>query len=213
MRKITDIYSQYKIMPNLQLHQLQVAAVAEQFCDSLEVEADKKSIITACLLHDMGNIIKFNLGYFPEFLEPEGLEYWQNVQSEYLEKYGKDEHEATLDIAKELGMNDEVIKNIDAVGFHNWCVTNESENLNQKICTYADTRVFPKGVVSVKERLLDGINRYETNDEELKIQREMLHNCIHDIEKQIFIYSKIKPDDITDASIAERVEKLKDFLI
>lgn len=213
MRKITDIYNEYKIMPNLQMHQLRVAAVAEQFCDSSDVVVDKKSIITACLLHDMGNIIKFKLGYFPEFLEPEGLEYWQNVQNEYVEKYGTDEHEAILMIAKELNMNDVVIKNVDAIGFPNWCNINEHGDLDNKICVYADARVAPFSVLNLDQRLQDGAKRYQGTDKSLDTKRDLLYDCVREIEKQIFSHSKINPEDITDTSIAERVEKLKDFLV
>ncbi len=64
MRKISEIYEEYKIMPNLREHQLRVAAVAAQICDNFNKPLNKKEIITACLLHDMGNIIKFKLELF-----------------------------------------------------------------------------------------------------------------------------------------------------
>ena len=89
MRTITDIYTEYRIPPALQLHQFRVTGVALQIIGSIDVAVDADSIIVACLLHDMGNIIKFNLDYFPEFLEPEGLEYWQYVQNEFIEKYNR----------------------------------------------------------------------------------------------------------------------------
>ena len=78
-------------MPNLREHQLRVASVAAQICDNFFEPLNKKDIVTACLLHDMGNIIKFNLNYFPELIKPEGIEYWQKVQNEYKKKYGNDE--------------------------------------------------------------------------------------------------------------------------
>ena len=58
----------------------------------------------------MGNIIKFDLNYFPEFNQPLGLEYWKNIQNEFKEKYGKDEHEATQKILKELNIDKRVIE-------------------------------------------------------------------------------------------------------
>ncbi|MCX6757855.1 MAG: HD domain-containing protein [Candidatus Nomurabacteria bacterium] len=213
MRKITEIYNEYKIMDNLQLHQLRVAAVAMQFCDSLKIEIDKRSVIAACLIHDMGNIIKFKLGYFPEFLEPEGLEYWQNVQKEYIEKYGKDEHHANLVIAKELGVSDKIIKYINGVGFHFWCDTKDGNSLEEKICTYADTRISPHSVVTIKERLADGLKRYSDLEIDLDPERAKLRNCILDIEDEIFIHSKNKPEDITEDSISVYIEQLKEFLI
>ena len=83
-------------MPNLQEHMLRVAAVASLVCDNFNEPLPKDDIITACLLHDMGNIIKSDLQYFPEFIKPEGLDYWQKVKDEYIEKYSRDEHKATI---------------------------------------------------------------------------------------------------------------------
>src|SRR5690242_14147552 len=106
---IADIYLQYKILPFLQLHQLRVAAVAVQICRSLSVEVDTNSATVASLLHDMGNILKFDFQAYPSAFEPEGISYWKRVQDEYRAKYGNDEHDATLTIARELGVSDAVL--------------------------------------------------------------------------------------------------------
>jgi HD domain len=211
MKKITDIYRDYKTMPNLQLHQLRVAAVAKQICDSLDVPTDCDLIVTACLLHDMGNIIKFKLGYFPEFLEPEGLEYWKNVQDEYIKKYGHDEHHATLAITRELFGDKNISEIIDAVGFHNWSSTHENGTWNQKICTYADTRVAPYGVASLEERIEDAARRYRSTSTTSETKRLSLYDSVRQIEKEIFAHSSIKPSDVTDESVKNIVEELKDF--
>jgi hypothetical protein len=118
MRKIKDIYEEYKIMPNLQMHQLRVAGVVSQLCDSLNLEVTKETLIITCLLHDMGNIIKSRLDYFPEFIKPEGLGYWQNVKDEFIQKYGEDEHEATVQIIKELGLPERVVNLAGKTDFH-----------------------------------------------------------------------------------------------
>ena len=141
-------------MPNLQDHQLRVAAVAGLICDSLDIKTDKENIIKACLLHDMGNIIKFDLSYtennFPQFLEPQGLKYWQDIQKEYFEKYGKDEHETSIQIAHEIESNSSVIDLINCIdGLFVEKIAKE-DNLEQKICMYADNRVSPHAVVSIE---------------------------------------------------------------
>ena len=101
MKKITDIYKKYNLMQNLVEHQLRVTAVAEMICETLDVPVDKDLVVRVCLLHDMGNIIKSDLNYFPEFVKPEGLEYWQKVKDEFIEKHGNEEHFATEKICKE----------------------------------------------------------------------------------------------------------------
>jgi hypothetical protein len=218
MRKITEIYEEYKIMPNLQMHQLRVTAVAWLLCESLNIEVDKKSIVTACLLHDMGNLVKFDLSYtqreFPEFLEPEGLEYWQGVQSEYFSKYGKDEHKATVDIMKEIGVSEYIVDLASHVNGTFIEQISQGEDFGQKICMYADDRVTPHGIVSVEERNLEAEKRYQNHEKAFdKEKREFFMKNIFDIEKQIFFHSNIKPEDINDESVAGIIEELKNFEI
>ncbi|MDP2789004.1 MAG: HD domain-containing protein [bacterium] len=226
MRKIVDIYEEYKILPNLQMHQLRVASVAMQICDSLDIELNKNNISIACLLHDMGNIIKFNLHYFPEFLKPKGLEYWQNVQNEYVGKYGKDEHRAVQNIAKELGVSEDVSGILNSIGFSKAKENLNSDNISNKIASYADMRVGPTGVFLLESRLSDLRERYQkkkslNHASSLNIGihptennvRRIFEDSLRKIEQQIFMNSKIKPEDITDESIKPYMEKLEDFEI
>ena len=201
-------------MQNLQMHQYRVAAVAFQICDSLEINVDKDSVIKSCLLHDMGNIIKFNLSYFPEFNKPEGIEYWQDIQNQYLGKYGKDEHYATLRIAEELDVNNYIIELLNSINPLLIEVNKNGPNFDKKICIYADNRVDPSSIVSLDERSIEAKKRYENHphyfDEESRI---FFNKNIKEIEKQIFEQSKIKPEDINNESIVPYLEKLKFFEI
>ncbi len=63
MKNASEIYAEYRLMPNLKQHQFRVAAVAEIICKNLSEVVDKDNIILACLYHDMGNIIKFDYFY------------------------------------------------------------------------------------------------------------------------------------------------------
>jgi hypothetical protein len=178
------------------------------------VPVDEDSIIKACLLHDMGNIIKFRLDYFPQFNQPEGLEYWQNVQKDYFAKYGDDEHEATLKILKELNVSKNIFNIVSTVGYPYLEEVRDSEDFNKKVATYADFRVSPHAVVSIAERSADGKKRYEgVKNDVTPEERGHRDQYVLEIEKQIFTHSKIRPEDITDASIAANIEKLKNFEI
>src|SRR3989344_4139901 len=159
MRTLRQIYTEYKIMPSLQLHQLRVASVAKLICGSFTKPVNEKEVVLACLFHDMGNILKFDLTVFPEFVEPEGLKYWQKVQEEYRAKYGSDQHEASLKIARGLGLSDAVLLCIDSVAFSKAERTFAEGSWEQKICEYADTRVSPSGVLSLRDRLEEGRKR------------------------------------------------------
>lgn len=212
MKNISEIYTIYKIPNNLREHMFRVAAVASIICDNIDIHIKKQEIITACLLHDMGNIIKFKLGYFPEFLKPEGFEYWQNVQNEYFQKYGKDEHKATIEIAKELKVSDSIIDLINSISFLGAPKNASSEDFNLKIPGYCDDRVDPFGVVPLEERLADLRKRYIHKGGDTS-ERQAFERAVKEIEKQIFSKCKIKPEDINNETVAPIISKLRDFMI
>lgn len=213
-KKITDIYTEYKIMPNLQEHMFRVAAVASLICDNFNEPLSKEDIILACLFHDMGNIIKSQLDYFPEFNKPEGIEYWQSIKKEYIKKYGEDEHKATIQIMKEFNLPDNIIYMVDQIDFLQICIQRDGDDINTKIVIYADGRVDPHGVVSYDERMEEGEKRYKNakrtfSDEE---RRKMIA-CGKDIEKQIFSKCKIRPEDVNNETIKPVISSLKDFMV
>lgn len=201
-------------MPILQIHQLRVASVALMICDNLNIKINKDDVVTACLLHDIANIIKFRLDYFPEVNEPHGLGYWQSIKDEYIIKYGNDEHKASVEITKNLGLNNNVVHLVDIVDSSFIEEAVKTENFAEKICIYADNRVSPHSIVSIEERNLEAKKRYENHphgfDEE---EREFFMKNMREVEKQIFSKCKIKPEDINDEMIQPYLEKLKDFVI
>lgn len=213
-KTISEIYTEYKIIPNLQAHMLRVAAVASIICDNFSEPLPKEEIITACLLHDMGNIIKSYLEYFPEFLKPEGLEYWQKVKNDYIEKYGADEHEATIKIIKEIGLSDQIVRLADQVCFTLLCNHRDSDDMSVKITHYSDGRADPYGIVSYDERMDEGKKRYEGRADVFAVEgREKLIACGKEIEKQIFSKCKIKPEDINNETVAPIILELRNFVI
>ncbi|MFA7192057.1 MAG: HD domain-containing protein [Candidatus Paceibacterota bacterium] len=209
MRTIGDIYGEYHTMPNLQLHQLRVAAVAMQICDNFNVELNRKDLAIGCMLHDIGNIVKFRLRAFPELLEGEDVEYWENIQKQYIEKYGPEEHEANMGVAGDIGVSKDILGIVDAVGFHNWCLAKDEGSWEHKIASYADSRVAPFGVKSLEERLMDANKRYADTSHTTDSDRDMLYDCIREVEKELFSHLRINPEDITDESIEKYFEELK----
>ena len=213
MKTVSEIYEEYKIMPSLQMHMLRVAAVASMICDNFSESVDKESIMLACLFHDMGNIIKSDLKKFPQFIEPKGIEYWQRVKDEYLGKYGKDEHEATTEIMKKIGLSEKAIylANMDRFGL--LCEHKDSGDMEVKIINYSDNRVSPHGIVSFMERMDEAKERYKGHTNYVEDRRQKLVACGAEIEKQIFTKCKIKPENITDEAVAPIIEKLKNFVV
>jgi len=207
-RTITEIYEHYNIPPWLQEHMLRVSAVSSIICDQLGDKVRKHEVVSACLLHDMGNIIKFDFDSSPEFYESLGgkekTEHWKRIQGEYFEKYGRDEHAATNKIALEIGVSADILriitqskKSLESPG---------EENLEDKIATYSDMRVGPHGVISFEKRLSNIVSRSPKWDEErAAIVRTLLQRC----EKVLFSDVDLDPENITDERIKSVIEELR----
>jgi len=153
------IYQQYNILPNLQRHMLQVAAVGEWIYDHWNGPVlEKEPLINALLLHDMGNIIKFRPPYLGEMADDE--EYWLGVQREFVKKYGPSEHSATEKIIHEINPPnlEKVLAIYHCIGWHN---TPEELSWEGKIADYADCCVAPQGVVGFEKRMEDLLVRYK----------------------------------------------------
>lgn len=191
---------------------LRTAAVASLICDNFLEPLPKEEIVTACLLHDMGNILKFKLDVFPEFNEPQGLEYWQKVKDEFREKYGEDEHEATTKIAQELQVSDKVLELMDTISFFGVQNYVLDEDFSHKIPEYCDDRVDPFGVVVLEERFMDQRKRYAHHGGDIH-ERFAFENAVRQMEKQIFVKCKIKPEDINNETVAPVISELKNFVI
>ena len=206
-------------MPNLQMHQLRVAGVANLIGTAMSGQTiDINNITLACLLHDMGNIIKFKLDAFPEFLKPEGLDYWIGVQKEYIDRYGTDEHVATMRIARQVLIQDSrfriheserILELVDAIGFLNAKANFETNDFGKKIASYADMRVKPQGVTSLAGRLEDGRTRFSKRQKYYHEAFETMSAYLQKIEDQIFSKSHMSPNDITEEAVRVVIPKLQ----
>jgi len=203
-------------MPNLQIHMLRVAGVAFIICDSYRGDINMHDVVAACLLHDMGNIIKFKLDLYPKFLQPEGLGYWQEVQDGFKKKYGNREDEATYRIVGEITNNKNIVKLVKSIAFAKAPENYKHNNFEKKICAYSDMRVIPIGITSAKDRMEEGRKRYLANKNMRKEDTEAFLNCsshILKIEKQIFSKTKVSPEYITDKRVNSLLEELREFEI
>jgi hypothetical protein len=198
---VQDIYERYRIMPSLQLHQLRVAAVGKLICDSFLEEVDEYAVMRACLFHDMGNIIKSDLVTFPDFVEPEGFAYWHRVREEFVAAYGHDEHQATLAICREIGLDESAYTIIERIGFSNMEATRDSGSTEMLVSEYCDLRVGPHGIISMQSRIDEGAARYrgkhpDMPEDEMSYQR--LISAAYAIETKIFARTTTTPEDITE---------------
>lgn len=216
MTSISEAYQQHRIMPSLQLHQLRVAAVAWQLVAAFTDQSfSKDNTILACLVHDMGNICKFDLAAFPSFVEPEGLTYWQTVQQEFKDQYGSDEHQATLRIVAELGIDKRVAPILSQTGFLNIMTLVQTGSWEAKVVQYSDLRVTPQGVVTLEQRLLDLQNRYQAKYPGLaqEQKRQQFAAAARNLETELIQKTGLDLSKITDQSGAVIIETLKKFVV
>lgn len=215
MKLISHIYEQYQIMPSLQLHMYRVAAVASLIVDHIEQPLERSHIISACLLHDMANIIKSDLTRFPDFVQPAGIDFWQSVKDDFIKRYGTDEYQATYQILEEIGVSQRTVELIKAMNYLYVINKYPSMDLATKICNYADFRVAPPGITSLEERWQDLVERYQSlnTDPEAQTQQQRQKEIRTRIEQDIFTQSTLTPEQITEASAVDAIASLVNFVV
>lgn len=164
--KVAELYQKYQIMPQLETHMLRVSAIGKRVAQNWKSECDTDIVTKTCLLHDMGNIVKFDLSNNADrskFGPVANLKYWQSVKQDYIEKYGTNAHDATTHILHDAGL-EEYIKYINEEEQLYFAEAGEKELLKASlpavILLYADCRVVPSGIVSYRERINDLVERY-----------------------------------------------------
>ena len=147
--KAVEIYKKYHIPNQLQLHMLRVAACSNLIIDNWkDYEIDIKSIIRVCLLHDMGNIAKIQDN-------PDNDKEFLRIRNKYINEFGKNDHLISLQIGKELGLNERELKIMQGKESKRNKEIMNSDSFETKICAYCDERVSPYGVESIRDRLED----------------------------------------------------------
>jgi hypothetical protein len=217
-KNIGKIYEDYRIPPWLGVHMERVAAVAIAIFDArraqggaeMLTDTDRRELITACLLHDMANIIKFNLDRLPSPVRNE-RDHWETVRSDMIARYKRDEHKATLMILDELGVSLRARGIVDSIGFLNNENTVASSDILKKIAVYADSRVLPTGVGTLAERLQDMHDRYSDKHPKESEETERNSKALYEIERELFAGLPITPADITEASIEDTRKLLESF--
>ena len=106
--KLGEVYKKFGSPPNLQEHMLRVCGVTSYICEHWigKEEFDWEKVRKISLLHDVGNIVKFDFDKYPQFLgdELKNIEYWRGTQKKIIEKYGNDDHDATKNMLLEIGV-------------------------------------------------------------------------------------------------------------
>ncbi len=219
MSNIIDVYSSYQIPKHLQIHMLRVTAFGALVSDRFDpnIVLDKESLVAAMLIHDMGNILKFDINVTRSLGVSEvEINNIEKTKSEYRQKYGNDEHSATYAIALELGVTSNAYHILTNMGSSKIKHMIGTDNWEVKIATYSDNRIDPRGVTTLTKRWQDVLERYKgRTDHRLGSSDEVEERKKYsfDLEKQIQSKCNLDLQSIDNSTIASYIERVKGVVI
>jgi hypothetical protein len=160
-----EIYAKYQLPEILQKHLYRVtslmAVVLDHWCGP---ELNQPLLIQTMLLHDLGNLVKFDLSDEAPFhlMSARERSFYQELQAQWHLKYGKDADSATCQLIRELGLKnaEAIIQLIQGHQADKLAETAAGEDWPQKLVDYTDFRVGPQGLVSLTQRFSDLTARY-----------------------------------------------------
>ncbi len=188
---------------------LTVAKVACSIREHWEGEGvDWDFVEKSALLHDIGNIVKFKFDLNSELMgeEAANIEYWRGVQKEIIGKYGADDHLASGNMLKEIGVKGELWNVIQNKSFGNVVEVSKGDDWYAKILLYADMRVMPFGVATLEERMEDVRARMPQYTSRPDFE-DML-NATREIEQQIVSNLDLSVDKIKWGVVEKEDSKL-----
>jgi hypothetical protein len=217
---ILDIYTTYSIPENLQMHMLRVASIGSIICEDLrsKVSIDTDLVVKTLLLHDIGNIIKYDFSR-SHLLSPADfarIEEIKATQREFVKKYGESVDLATEKIITEVASDKRVLQLfLESKGEYAEEIIKD-DVYDRKICYYCDMRVGPFGVVSIEQRFMDLVDRYAQKGELLQQQYNRLkvyEDFCKTIEEQLQFVATISLQRINDALVNNEIEFVKKTVI
>lgn len=202
--KVTEIYKKFGIPPNLQEHMFRVWGVVsfiEKHWNDSEIKVDWDLVKKAALLHDLGNVVRFDFNKHPEFLGKEqvNVDHWKDIQKKVIGSYGSDDHEATKKMLKEIGAAQEMVDIIQEKSFGNSVTIKDSDNWPLKILYYADIRTLPGGIGTLEERIADVRERMPKYTSRTDFE-DLVEAC-REVERQIQEYLNVPVSEINDDTI------------
>ena len=209
---IVDIYDRFSIPPNLRMHMFRVAGVGTLICNAWKgPPIDREDIVAVLLLHDLGNIVKFDfssakgINFLPGE-EKQRINFWRGVKSWVKKKYGTTDHVATINMVKELQIESKLMHLVEEMANAEDLEFDlaTSENWNLKILVYSDVRVGPFGVISMQDRFKDLLERYTAP--RVEIFRRLFSVCL-EVENQLIPNLQIKPEEINDGAVNPLISK------
>ncbi len=224
---LIKIYQQYGVPPNLAKHMITVAALGEIiFSHWTGVKIDQKRLVTILLLHDIGNLVKFELdsessnemlqNSLPSLSQlKKPFEYWLKKQKQMIDKYTKNADLANLTIIKELGFSSDITDLMNDHSFESLENHLELPRWEKKLIFYCDLRVTPHGLASINARIQDLRERYHHRDQnwtDKKTFHKWLGSSLK-LEKQIDQHTNISLNQIQPSDLTPIINNLVEYTI
>jgi len=215
---VNQIYKRFNIPENLARHMLWVAQIGVETIENwVGPNIDQENIISVLLLHDIGNIIKFELhsNEAKKNYSQRELEKLLPIQKKMIALYGNNADIANISILEEIGVNKDVIQLLTNHSFDYLPTLLDSENWNEKIVFYADLRVAPWGIVPLKKRVENLRDRYSHRNQQWKNKTTYSNwlNWSNKLEKQLNQQTSIDLKHLTLNSDEKKTSELSAFKI
>lgn len=192
------------IPQNLQKHMLRVAVLAEILLKHwMGKKLDDKAIVQACIFHDVAKPMNFNLTKQAQFdMSPSDITRLEKLQKDLRNKYGDNEHHATVKICEEIGLSPTAVKLVNNLEWSYIPQLLKNNDIKSLIPIYCDMRIGPKGILSLSERLNElkervSVKHYEENVKNGSVLEDLIKKNV-----------KIDVNSITDDQINKRFKNL-----
>lgn len=193
---IQDIYNHYTILPSLQQHMLRVGAFTISILNSIRksnISINEQSCISTALLHDLWNIVKFDMSLYPQLFEPKWLAYWTKRKNETLETYWFPADMATLAMIDSLNLQPwtkQLVNTFLHNHFHN--ALHDWLPLEVLIIHFADMNIWKEGYLHRRQRCKKLWKRHMRNkwysqSKANKVVQELMTAC-STVEKKLLSY-------------------------
>ncbi len=178
---------------------------------------NQENITSVLLLHDIGNMIKFELhsNEAKKIYSHSELEKLLPIQKKMIALYGNNADIANISILKEIGVSEDIIQLLTNHSFDYLPTLLDSENWNEKIVFYADLRVAPWGIVPLKKRVENLRERYSHRNQRWNDKSTFSNwlNWSNKLEKQLNQQTNIDLEHLSLNDVERKISKLLTFNI
>jgi hypothetical protein len=207
---IRDLYDRYTIMPQLVTHQLRVGGIVRIITADWSDQDMARECVTTALVHDLGNIVKFDLVNHNAALlgKLDNAHYWRAIQKDQRERYGSDAHTATCAMLQDAGLSlyhDYIQEECHLFDTIDTLSDYSTFSHPATLTLYADSRVTTERVATLEERIVDLETRYG--------KRRNDRVWAHRLEEYVQGMSTVLVSQIVESDVAALFDELLSYNI